>query len=316
MKPGVLLMTFGAVERVEDVAQYYTNIRGGRAPPEEKVADLRRRYERIGGSSPLVGITRRQAAGLEAALRTAGHDIPVEIGMRFWSPSIEDGVRALAAKGVRRVVGITSGPYDSRISVAGYERFLREAVARVDPALEVDLVRQWFEMPGLDAAWEEQYRAARAKTGWPEGSFHTLLTCHALPERIMVWNDPYPRQFLRHAARLARHLGLRDWGLSYQSAGLTEEPWLGPDILGALEHVKNLGAKRVMVLPIGFCADHLEILHDLDIEACAKAESLGLGWARAPSLNASPTFLGGLATVVLEMEARRALPAEAPFTAG
>jgi protoporphyrin/coproporphyrin ferrochelatase len=288
MSTGVLLMTFGAVESLDDVPRYYTNIRGGKAPTEAEVADLRARYELIGGRSPLADITRRQAAALSLWLTRIGDSMPVEVGMRYWTPTIENGVRRLAEKGVRRIIGITSGPYDSGISVASYERFFDAARNTVDQALEISLIRKWFDAPGLDAAWKTQYDAALKATGWEAGSFHTLLTSHALPERVLPLGDPYPVQFQEHAARLASFLGLKDWGTCYQSAGLTHEPWLGPDILPALQHLKAAGRRRVLVMPIGFCADHLEILHDLDIEAAARANQLGLEFARAPSLNDSP----------------------------
>lgn len=304
---GVLLMTFGAVESLDDLPQYFSNIRGGKPPSPQQLADLRTRYERIGGKSPLVQITRRQASALEQALGLEGRDVAVEIGMRFWQPSVEDGVRRLAERGVRRIIAITSGPYDSRISIGSYERHLNAAVAAVDSSLKVELVRQWFDTPNLDEAWQRQYEVALAQTGWASGSFYALLSAHSLPERILVWNDPYPRQFTEHAMRLARHLQLQSWGMSYQSAGLTQEPWLGPDILQALDYVKTLGAKRVLSLPIGFCADHLEILNDLDHEAAAKAAALGLEWKRAPSLNDSMGFTKVLAAIVTR---RLAMPSE------
>lgn len=295
---GVLLMTFGAVESLDDLPQYFANIRGGKPPSPQQLADLRARYERIGGKSPLVHITRRQAKALEESLHRQGHDVAVEIGMRFWAPSVEDGVRRLAARGVRRIIAITSGPYDSRISVGSYERHLGSAVAAVDPTLETGLVRQWFDAPHLDEAWDQQYEQALEEAGWSADGCYKLLSAHSLPERILVWNDPYPRQFMEHAMRVAGHLNLGSWGLSYQSAGLTQEPWLGPDILQALDYVKALGAKRVLSLPIGFCADHLEILNDLDHEAADKAAALGLDWKRAPSLNDSGAFIKVLTNLV------------------
>lgn len=295
---GVLLMTFGAVESLDDLPRYFSNIRGGKPPSPQQLADLRSRYERIGGRSPLVHITNRQARALEQALIREGHDVPVEIGMRFWDPTVADGVRRLAGRGARRIIAITSGPYDSQVSIGSYERHLDAAVAAIDPTLKVDLVRQWFDTPHLDEAWQRQYQQALAETGWSPGSFYTLLSAHSLPERILVWNDPYPRQFTEHANRLAKHLRVSPWGLSYQSAGLTQEPWLGPDILQALDYVKALGAKRVLSLPIGFCADHLEILNDLDHEAADKATALGLEWKRAPSLNDSAGFIQVLTNIV------------------
>lgn len=313
MTTGILLATFGAVERVDDVAAYYTNIRSGQPPPEDRVQDLRRRYERIGGRSPLGDITRRQAAALEGALAERGLDVPVEVGMKFWRPTIEDGLAALARRGATHALAITSGPYDSAISIGGYGRQLDAASQRL--GVGHALVRSWHDAPGLAEAWRERYAQAVEAMGWKEGSFHVLFSCHSLPERVMAWADPYPAQFLAHAARTAGALGLERWGVTYQSAGLTEEPWLGPDILQSLDHLKRMGIRRVLVMPIGFCADHLEILHDLDIEARQRAEALGLEFARAPSLNDSPAFVAALANVVEARIGDGAGPAPAPLLA-
>lgn len=303
MTTGALLLTFGAVESLDDIPRYYCNIRGGKPPTDTEVADLRARYERIGGRSPLATILQMQADALAKALADAGHSMPVATGMRYWQPTIEDGVRRLAEQGVRRIVAITSGPYDSGISIASYARFLEEAGETVDPSLHIQLVRTWFDAPGLDEAWQAQYRAALDGMGWPEGSCHALLTSHALPERVLPLGDPYPLQFQAHAQRLARFLGLQDWGLCYQSAGLTRDPWLGPDILPALRHLKAAGKRRILVIPVGFCADHLEILHDLDVEAAAEASRLGLEFARTPMLNDSPQLARVWAAKVLETSA-------------
>lgn len=296
---GVLLMTFGAVESLEDVEQYYTNIRGGTTPSPAELSDLKVRYERIGGRSPLVDITRRQAKALQASLRRAGHEVPVEIGMRYWKPTIKEGVRKLADSGVRQIVGITSGPYDSNISVASYERFLAAAIQDVDPTLQLQLIRQWHDAPGLDQAWKAQFEKATAEAGWIAGTYHVLLSAHSLPERVMPLGDPYPGQFMAHASRLARHLRLPSWGVCYQSAGMTKEPWLGPDILSALRELRDAGHRRVLSLPIGFCAEHLEILHDLDVEANQKAVELGIDWRRAPMLNDNEAFVEAIAETIL-----------------
>lgn len=297
-RPGVLLMSFGAVESVDDLAQYYTNIRGGHSPAPDQLADLRTRYERIGGRSPLVPIMRRQAQKLESRLSASEPTVPVRIGMRFWNPTIADGVRALHEQDVGRIIAVTSGPYDSRLSVGSYDKQLQDAVAKVDPTLEIDLVRCWYDVPLLERAWARAYQSALESADWTPETTYVLFSAHSLPERILAWDDPYPGQFFDHGRALARYLNLPRWGFCYQSAGLTSEPWLGPDILPALEHVKGLGAQRVLNLPIGFSADHLEIKHDLDYEARRRAEELGLQWARAASLNDSDEFIRTLAEIV------------------
>lgn len=305
---GVLLMAFGAVESVDDVEAYYTRIRHGRRPTPEEVRDLRVRYERIGGRSPLVEITRRQAAALETSLGEEGADVPVRCGMRFWDPSVEDALEELVAEGVRRVVALTMGPYDSRISVGGYERALASAHEIVDSSLEVELVRHWYGAPGLEAAWRQRFTDALSANDWPKETIRVLFSAHALPERILLWNDPYPRQFVEHGSRLAAAWDLPNWGFTYQSAGAGgDQPWTGPDILDALAYAKDLDDARVLVVPIGFSADHLEILHDLDYEANDRAQELGVEFARADSLNDHPLFIEALRQVVAPVSAARHL---------
>lgn len=298
---GVLLMAFGAVQSSDDVEEYYTRIRGGRNPTAAEVADLRTRYERIGGRSPLVDITRRQAATLETSLADAGLSVPVRCGMRFWDPSVADALTELVDAGVRRVIALTMGPYDSRISVGGYERALRTAHEAAPAPVDVTLVRHWFDAPGLEEAWKGRFDAALEANGWDVSSTRVLFSAHALPERILLWNDPYPRQFATHGTRLASAWGLPRWGFTYQSAGAGgAQRWTGPDVLDALAHAKGLGDERVLVVPIGFSADHLEILHDLDVEASDRAEDLGIGFARVGSLNEDARFIEALRAKVVE----------------
>lgn len=307
---GVLLMSFGAVDRIEDIPAYYTNIRGGRIPTSEQLGNLRVRYERIGGRSPLLGILQRQAHGIQQRLRGAGYDVPVEVGMKFWTPFIGDALRHLSQSGVQRVVALTMGPYYSTISVGGYQKFLEAAQSTLAAPVVLDLVPYWYNAPGLDAAWEEKIHEALRTRGWTPESTYVIFTNHSLPERILVLNDPYGEQFFEHGRRLAQRLRLPHWGYSYQSAGaILTERWLGPDILEALDHLKQAGRKRILVVPIGFSADHLEILHDLDVEARQRADELGLEFARTASLNEAPQFLDALSAL---LEARvRAAPAVA-----
>lgn len=301
MSHGVLLMAFGAVQSVDDVEEYYTRIRGGRRPTDAEIEDLRARYERIGGRSPLVDIARRQASALEASMAEAGFSVPVRCGMRFWDPSVADALAELTDAGVDRIVALTMGPYDSRISVGGYERALRQAHKAAGTSVEVELVRHWFDAPGLDAAWRSRFDDALNATGWDVASTRVLFSAHALPERILLWNDAYPRQFVAHGTELASEWGLPRWGFTYQSAGAAgTQRWTGPDVLDALAHAKEMGDECVLVVPVGFSADHLEILHDLDVEARRRAEDVGIAFARAGSLNDHPHFIQALRSKVGE----------------
>lgn len=285
---GVLLMSFGAVESPDQLEQYYTNIRGGRRPTAEQLADLRSRYERIGGRSPLLRIARNQARLLQGSLARDGLDVPVYVGMKFWDPFIREALRQATDDGVERLIAFTSGPYDSQVSVASYERALGAAAGELGQGLQVDLVRQWYDRPELEAGWRHRFEEALAARGWDAASTHVIFSAHALPERCLAWHDPYPAQFMDHGRRYAEAWRLSRWGYSYQSAGLTSEPWLGPDILQTLDYLKPRGERRILVVPIGFIADHLEILNDLDLEAAGRASELGLEFQRAASLNEAP----------------------------
>lgn len=295
-------MSFGAIESVDDVEAYYTNIRGGRRPSTEELADLRARYERMGGRSPLLDIMRRQAHALQNRLSGEGLTARVEIGMKFWRPTIDEAVHNLAKAGSDPLVAFTSGPYDSGMSVGSYERLLSPAVAKHCPGARVRLVRSWYREPDLEAAWRDKVHAVLTRRGWSIDDTFVIFSAHALPERILTRGDQYPSEFFDHGRRMAAAIGCRRWGYSYQSAGLTKEPWLGPDILGTLDHLAEAGERRVLVVPIGFVADHLEILNDLDFEARRRAQDLGIDFERVDSLNDSPHLIAMYASVTQKME--------------
>lgn len=312
MKPSsedvaVLLMSFGAVQSLDDLEQYYTNIRGGRRPSPEELADLRARYERIGGRSPLLDITLRQASLLERRLRDGGLHVPVRVGMKFWHPTIPEAVQQLHREGITRVIAFTSGPYDSRMSVGSYERQL-ETARKDAPGLSFDLVRQWFDHPALETAWRERVEATLRRKSWSTQDTYFLFSAHSLPERVLMEADSYPVQFLEHGRRMAAALRVPKWGYTYQSAGLVREPWLGPDVLQALEYVKTLGERRILVVPIGFIADHLEILNDLDHDARRRTGELGLEFERVESLNDSPHLIEMYRDIVARRLALTSVP--------
>jgi protoporphyrin/coproporphyrin ferrochelatase len=281
---GVLLMAYGTPERQEDLEGYYTDIRRGRPPTPEQLADLRRRYDAIGGLSPLAARTRAQAAGLQAAL---GDGFRVELGLKHAAPFIEDGARALADADCRRAVAVVLAPHYSALSVGQY----LERAAIADERLEVAGVRSWHLHPTLI-----ELLAERVREVWPaDGSTTLLVTAHSLPERIRAMGDPYEQQLTDTAWMVAQAAGVERSQVAWQSAGRTPEPWIGPDIL---ETIRALDTDAVVVCPAGFTSDHLEVLYDIDIEAKQVADEAGIELRRTRSLNDDPAFMELLAEVV------------------
>jgi ferrochelatase len=286
-RTAVILMAYGSPERVEDIPAYFADIRGGRPVRQEAVDELVERYRRVGGS-PLNEITERQRVALE---RESG--LPVHVGMKHWRPWIADAVESALAGGAERLVGLVLAPHYSRLSIGGYRERLEDALAG---RAELTFVESWHDHePYLDVL-AERVRGTDA---------HVVFTAHSLPERILAEGDPYRDQLLETSRLVAERAGVERWSFAFQSESPTGEPWLGPDILVELENLHAAGVGEVLVAPVGFVCDHLEILWDLDVEAREKAGELGLELHRIESLNADPAFVRALADLV-----RKASPAE------
>jgi protoporphyrin/coproporphyrin ferrochelatase len=279
----VILMAYGSPERIVDVPAYYADIRGGRPIAPENLEDLVARYRRLGieDSNPLNAITESTRAALEAEL-----GLPVYTGMKHWEPRIAEAVDAALAGGARTLVGLVLAPHYSRLSVGGYRRLLEEAIA--DRA-GVAFVDGWFDDAGLVAFLAGRIRDTEA---------HVVFTAHSLPARIIDEGDPYRDQLLETARLVADTAGIEDWSFSFQSESPTGEPWLGPDILDHLADLAERGIDDVLVCPVGFVSDHLEILWDIDTEAQERAAELGLRLERIEMPNADPAFVHVLAEIV------------------
>ncbi|HEY2542905.1 MAG TPA: ferrochelatase [Gaiellaceae bacterium] len=282
MPDAVVLMAYGSPERLADVPAYYADIRGGRPVTPEHLEDLVERYRRLGieESSPLNAITEETRAALE---RETG--IPVYTGMKHWTPHIADAATSALASGADRVVGLVLAPHYSTLSIEGYRAQLAGAV---DGARLV-FVESWHLEPGFIALLADRVRGTEA---------HVVFTAHSLPARILDMGDPYKEQLLGTASAVAEAAGLRDWSFSFQSESPTGEPWLGPDILDHLEALYTQGVDDVLVCPVGFVSDHLEIRWDIDVEAQEKAEELGMSLERIEMPNADPAFVHVLAQIV------------------
>ncbi len=299
---GVLVMAHGTPDSVAGIEAFYTSIRRGRPPTAELLADLEDRYRAIGGLSPLAEITRSQVAALSHELeRRASGRYLVTYGAKHVEPSIEAGMADLVAAGVGRVVGIVLTPHESSFSVASYlDRATSSAVAA---GVDFVGVRSWHQTEGFSELLSERTAAAVASLDPASRQRLTVFfTAHSLPERAVGDDDPYPRQVTESGAAVATALGLDDggaeWAVAWQSVGRTTEAWLGPSLTDEIVRVAERGTAAVVVCPVGFVADHLEILYDLDIEAAGVATSHRLHFARTASLNADPRFVAVLASAV------------------
>jgi protoporphyrin/coproporphyrin ferrochelatase len=288
MKTAVVVMAYGSPSRPEDVGAYLQDIRGGRPVSPEAVAELEERYRRIGGGSPLNEITERQRAALEDEL-----GVPVYVGMKHWTPRIAEAAERALADGAELIIGLVLAPHYSRMSIGGYRRQLEEALAR---RAELTFVASYH-------AYEPFVELLASRLG--DTDAHVVFTAHSLPERILADGDPYKDQLLETSRLVAGKARLESWSFAFQSQSPTGEPWLGPDILEELERLHGDGVREVLVEPIGFVADHLEIYWDIDIEAQEKAEELGLELHRTESLNDDPAFIRVLAGVVQQQPAHQ-----------
>jgi ferrochelatase len=301
-RPGALLMAYGTPAAPERIEAYYTHIRRGRPPSGEQLADLRRRYGAIGGASPLLGITRAQVTAVEAELARGGRgDVVVTLGMKHAPPFIEEGVDELLAAEVSQIIGVVLAPHYSLLSVGEYEERMRAAVRSASEPPAASIVRSWHlagDYLGLLA--REVHGALRGLSPGVRARAHVLFTAHSLPQRVLEFGDPYPDQLRETAAAVAELAELERWGVAWQSAGRTPEPWLGPDVLEAIEQLAAAGVPGVVVCACGFVSDHLEVLYDLDIEARQRALSLGVEFGRTASPNAAPELARAVAGAVLE----------------
>jgi ferrochelatase len=290
MTTGVVLMTYGAPSGIDDVPRYLAAVRGGRPPTEELIAEMARRYRLIGGS-PLIGHTVAQAAALELQL---GAGYVAAAGMRFSEPTIAASVRHLAARGASTVVGVCMSPQWSPLLMGGYAREL-EAASR-DEGVPSVIAGAWYrEEEFIDALAERVHDALRAV---PDAI--VVLTAHSLPRRVFDAESEYVSQLRATGDLVAARVGLgaERWRWAYQSAGHTQEEWLRPDLVDLFPDIRATGATDVLVVPVQFLADHLEVLYDLDIAAAEQARTAGLRYSRITMPNTHPRFIRALASVV------------------
>ncbi|HEX9340678.1 MAG TPA: ferrochelatase [Thermoplasmata archaeon] len=301
---GVLLMALGGPDSLDAVEPFLRNVRHGRPTPKAMLDEFRERYRRIGGKSPLLGISLDQARSLEARLNARTVGFRCYVGMRHWSPYIRDAVARIRDDGIRRVVALCLTPYYSKMSVGAYLADFDHAVAQSGATIDVARAKSWHDRPELIDAYAGKAREALerlAAAGHRNPA--VLFTAHSLPKKIIEEGDPYERQLRETMMAILKQLPPVRARLCYQSAGRTEDPWLGPPLEDALDELGGAGEDAVLLIPFGFVSDHLEILYDLDIEARARAQDLGVRFERAESLNTDPQFIRAMESVVRDAAA-------------
>jgi ferrochelatase len=287
MKQGVLLLAHGAPERLEDVADYLSFVRSGRPASPQIVEEVRSRYAAIGGSSPLLRWTRAQAEALERHL-----GLPVFFGMRNWHPFIRETMDRIRESGVERIAAVCLAPQFSEQSVGLYIRRTEEALRESGVTASIAWATSFHDEPLLIEAFAERLRALE------QPSSLVLFSAHSLPERALAAGDPYDRETRATAALVAAAAGVAEWDFAYQSQGMTSDRWLGPTVESRLDAYAARGLHQVIVDPIGFVCDHVEILYDIDMAFRDYAATRGITLSRPESLNDSPKFTAALAEVV------------------
>jgi protoporphyrin/coproporphyrin ferrochelatase len=304
---GILVLAYGTPEKPEDIAPYYTHIRGGRPPTPESLQNLQERYRLVGGRTPLLDLSRGVADGLQARLDTESPGrYRVYLGMKHWHPFIGEVVPQIVADGVREVIAVVLAPHYSRYSLEGYRKYINQALEKVDQPFQLHFIESWHAHPLFRQMIADRITAALAQ--FPDHvreQVLVLFSAHSLPEKIVAAGDPYPQQLHESAAGIAALLGLRDHRFCYQSAGMTGEPWLGPDILDELEALHAEGIRYVLSVPFGFVSEHLEVLWDIDTEAQQKAGELGMTLRRIGMPNADAEFVEVIKAVVAEADQGR-----------
>lgn len=302
-KVGVLVMSYGTPESLDQVKAYYTHIRRGNPPSEEQLNQLTSRYEAIvGGFFPLRENTNQQVRGLEQLLNKQHSDVDFVCyqGLKHANPFIEDGIANMVADGITEAVGIVLAPHYSTMSVGGYIKRAKESAEEHN--LNIHFVESYHLHPKLlDALVSRVEKALEKFPPIDRDQVRVLFSAHSLPEKILELNDPYPAQLMETAEAIAARTNLSNWQFAWQSAGQTSVPWLGPDILDVMRTIRaEQNVTKALICPIGFVSDHLEVLYDIDIECQTLAAELGLHLERTESLNVDPQYMETLADVVWE----------------
>ncbi|MFQ5588114.1 MAG: ferrochelatase [Nitrospiria bacterium] len=302
-KTAVLLMAHGAPESLDDIPAYIQHIMKGREASDAVIDQVRERYRLVGGKSPLLEMTRRQAASLEKRLNQSGDDFKVYIGMRHWHPFIAETVREIVEDPPDRLLALSLAPQYSTLSVEAYFQTLQSALTSAGLDIPVRRVKSWYNQAELIEAFSEKIQEALGQyDASARVAVQLLFTAHSLPESVVERGDPYPREVDSTVSAILQKLDIdpasKNWSFAYQSQGFRGGKWLGPEVEKVLGILGEAGKSEVLVVPIGFVCDHVEILYDIDILYKGLAASHGITLRRTDSLNASPRFIEALAQVV------------------
>jgi protoporphyrin/coproporphyrin ferrochelatase len=292
---GVLVMAYGGPDHLDEVEPYLMDVRGYRATAPEIVHEVRERYRAIGGRSPIRERTQAQANAIESVLNESGQDFKAFVGMRHWHPFIQDTLAEMRAQGIERTVGLVMAPHYSRMSIQAYFNKIEEA----NSGMQIARIHDWHLLPEYLDALVGRVQAALER--FPESvraEVLVIFTAHSLPERILEWGDPYPLQLLATTEALKERLGPRPYEFAYQSAAISTDPWLGPDASEVMARYAAQGKRHILICPIGFVCEHVEILYDIDIVYQKLAKKLGVQLERIEMLNDDPKMIRGLAGVV------------------
>lgn len=298
---GLLVMAYGTPYKEEDIERYYTHIRHGRKPAPEMLQDLKDRYEAIGGISPLAKITVEQGEKLEQHLNKIQDEIEFKlfIGLKHIEPFIEDAVKEMHEDGITEAVSIVLAPHFSTFSVKSYNGRAKEEADKY--GISITSVESWYKEPKFIKYWSDRVKETFTSMSDEERASAVLVvSAHSLPEKITKMGDPYPEQLKETADLIAEAAGVKNYAVGWQSAGNTPEPWLGPDVQDLTRDLYNEGYKAFVYTPVGFVADHLEVLYDNDYECKVVTEELGASYYRPEMPNAKSEFIDCLATVVLK----------------
>jgi ferrochelatase len=292
---GVLVMAYGGPDNLEEVEPYLLDVRGYRPTSTEIMHEVRERYREIGGRSPILEQTREQATALESALNVNGQEFKAFVGMRHWHPYIKDILAEMYSCGIRRAVGLVMAPHYSRMSIDAYFKKIAEAASPI----EIAPIQSWHLLPGYIDALVSRVCAALerfpAEVRW---QVPLIFSAHSLPERILDWKDPYPDQLRATVRAVMENLGDQPHAFAYQSAAISNEPWLGPDVAELIERFAAQGQKNIISCPVGFVCEHVEVLYDIDIVYQKFARSLGVRLERIEMVHTAPQMIAGLADLV------------------
>jgi len=294
---GVLVMAYGGPNNLDEVEPYLMDVRGYRPTSAEIVHEVRERYREIGGRSPILEQTQAQAHALESALNRNGPKFKAFVGMRHWHPFIKDTLAEMQHQGIEQAVGVVMAPHYSRMSIGAYFQKIEEANSPV----KIARIEDWHLEPRYLHALTERVRDALQK--FPEdvrAQVPVIFTAHSLPDKILEWDDPYPVQLRETVAALMEQLGPQPHEFAYQSAAISTIPWLGPDAGEVIERFASEGKKHILICPIGFVCEHVEILYDIDIVYQNLARSLGVHLERIEMLNTFVPMIDGLAGLICE----------------